>query len=91
MANTNSTKRTVKKEPVTAVHIAPMAQVATMASTTYDAPLQGRQNAGDDPFGGGGLPDKPLEPGVPVCEVPVLMLILLAIWYTRKQVAKSTL
>ena len=60
--------------------------VAPMASTTYDqasgsAPFSTRRNAGDDPFGGGGLPDKPAEPGTPVGDIPWALLLILAAGY----------
>ena len=60
--------------------------VAPMASTTYDqasgsAPFSNRRNAGDDPFGGGTLPDKPAEPGTPVGDIPWALLLILAAGY----------
>ena len=69
------------------------ASVAPLATTTYDDgysingsanQLSGRRNtgdAGDDPFGGGGLPSKPNEPGVPMGEMPWALLLLLAAGY----------
>lgn len=60
--------------------------VAPMASTTYDqtsgsAPFSKRRNAGDDPFGGGTLPDKPAEPGTPVGDMPWALMLILAAGY----------
>jgi hypothetical protein len=60
--------------------------VAPMASTTYDqtsgsAPFSNRRNAGDNPFGDGGLPSNPKEPGVPMGEIPWALLLILAAGY----------
>ena len=68
--------------------------VEPLATTTYDQEPQitNRRNAtGDDPFGGGTLPSNPLEPGTPVGDA-VLPLLLLAAGYAvyvarRKRVA----
>ena len=68
--------------------------VAPMATTTYDnetsgntggSRINGRRNTGDDPFGGGTLPENPLEPGTPVGDVPWMMMILLVIIYAIRK------
>ena len=68
--------------------------VAPMASTTYDqtsgsAPFSNRRNAGDDPFGGGTLPDKPAEPGTPVGDIPWALLLILAAGYAVFRVVSN--
>ena len=68
--------------------------VAPMASTTYDqtsgsAPFSNRRNAGDDPFGGGTLPDKPAEPGTPVGDMPWALLLILAAGYAVFRVVSN--
>ena len=66
------------------------ASVAPMATTTYDEgysingganKISGRRNAGDNPFGDGGLPSNPKEPGVPMGDMPWALLLLLAAGY----------
>ena len=66
------------------------ASVAPMATTTYDEgysingganKISGRRNAGDDPFGGGTLPNKPAEPGTPVGDMPWALMLILAAGY----------
>ena len=66
------------------------ASVAPMATTTYDEgysingganKISGRRNAGDDPFGGGTLPNKPAEPGTPVGDMPWALMLILATGY----------
>lgn len=60
--------------------------VDPMATTTYDQDLHitNRRNAVDDPFGGT-LPENPIEPGTPIGDVPVLMMILLALIYAIRK------
>ena len=67
--------------------------VAPLAVTTYDenysinsgiSKITNRRNS-DDPFGGGTLPENPIEPGTPVGDVPVLMMILLALIYAIRK------
>ena len=67
--------------------------VAPLAVTTYDenysinsgiSKITNRRNSGD-PFGGGTLPENPIEPGTPVGDVPVLMMILLALIYAIRK------
>ena len=67
------------------------ASVAPMATTTYDEgysingganKISGRRNAdGDNPFGEGGLPANPKEPGVPMGDMPWALLLLLVAGY----------
>ena len=66
------------------------ASVAPMATTTYDEgysingganKISGRRNTGDNPFGDGGLPSNPKEPGVPMGDMPWALLLLLAAGY----------
>ena len=68
------------------------ASVAPMATTTYDegysinggsSKISGRRNAddGDNPFGGGGLPSNPKEPGVPMGDMPWALMLILAAGY----------
>lgn len=76
------------------------ASVAPLATTTYDPgysingsanQLSGRRNAGDDPFGGGSLPENPKEPGTPVGDMPWLFILCLSLAYAmlrfRKRIA----
>ena len=73
--------------PIGSTTVSPMA-------TTCDSPgsyngtspngISNRQNA-DDPFGGGTLPENPIEPGTPVGDVPILMMILLALIYAIRK------
>ena len=67
--------------------------VAPLAVTTYDenysinsgiSKITNRRNS-SDPFGGGTLPENPIEPGTPVGDVPVLMMILLALIYAIRK------
>ena len=64
--------------------------VDPMATTTYDQDIHitNRRNEGD-PFGGNTLPndgsDNPLEPGTPVGDVPILMMILLVMIYAIRK------
>ena len=69
------------------------ASVAPLATTTYDhgysinggmSQITNRRNAGDDPFGGGALPDNPKEPGTPVGDVPLALLFLLVAGYALR-------
>lgn len=63
-------------------------RVEPMASTTYDQTgpqITNRRNTGDDPFGGGKLPDNPLEPGTPVGEVPIMLLLAFVALYAIRQ------
>lgn len=69
------------------------ASVAPLATTTYDDgysingsanQLSGRRNAGDDPFGGGTLPENPKEPGVPMGDMPWALLFLLVAGYALR-------
>lgn len=69
------------------------ASVAPLATTTYDEgysingganKISGRRNAGDDPFGGGSLPDNPKEPGVPMGDMPWALLLLLVAGYALR-------
>lgn len=62
--------------------------VEPLATTTYDhaAQITNRRNS-DDPFGGGTLPENPLEPGTPLTDaVPCLLLLAAAygIYLRRK-------
>ena len=65
--------------------------VDPMATTTYDQDIHitNRRNAGGDPFDGNTLPndgsDNPIEPGSPLGDVPVLMMILLALIYAIRK------
>ena len=76
------------------------ASVAPLATTTYDpgysingsmGQITNRRNAGDDPFGGGTLPENPIEPGTPVGDVPWLFILCLSLAYAllrfRKRIA----
>ncbi len=76
------------------------ASVAPLATTTYDhgysinggmSQITNRRNAGDDPFGGGSLPENPKEPGTPVGDVPWLFILCLSLAYAmlrfRKRIA----
>ena len=73
--------------PVGSTTVSPMA-------TTCDSPgnyngtspngISNRRNSGD-PFGGGTLPENPIEPGTPVGDVPILMMILLALIYAIRK------
>ena len=76
------------------------ASVAPLATTTYDhgysinggmSQITNRRNAGDDPFGGGTLPENPIEPGTPVGDVPWLFILCLSLAYAmlrfRKRIA----
>lgn len=70
------------------------ASVAPLATTTYDDgysingsanQLSGRRNAdGDNPFGEGGLPNNPKEPGVPMGDMPWALLLLLVAGYALR-------
>ena len=69
------------------------ASVAPMATTTYDEgysingganKISGRRNAGDDPFDGGTLPNKPAEPGTPVGDMPWALMLILAAGYALR-------
>lgn len=70
------------------------ASVAPLATTTYDDgysingsanQLSGRRNAeGDNPFGEGGLPSNPKEPGVPMGDMPWALLLLLVAGYALR-------
>ena len=75
------------------------ASVAPLATTTYDpgysinggmSQITNRRNAGD-PFGGGTLPENPIEPGTPVGDVPWLFILCLSLAYAmlrfRKRIA----
>lgn len=75
------------------------ASVAPLATTTYDpgysingsmGQITNRRNAGD-PFGGGTLPENPIEPGTPVGDVPWLFILCLSLAYAmlrfRKRIA----
>ena len=75
------------------------ASVAPLATTTYDpgysinggmSQITNRRNA-DDPFGGGTLPENPIEPGTPVGDVPWLFILCLSLAYAmlrfRKRIA----
>ena len=74
--------------PVGSTTVSPMA-------TTCDSPgnyngtspnrMSGRRNSDGDPFGGGTLPENPIEPGTPVGDVPILMMILLALIYAIRK------
>ena len=45
----------------------------------------GRRNAeGNDPFGGGNLPENPKEPGVPMGDMPWALLLLLVAGYALR-------
>ena len=67
------------------------ASVAPMATTTYDEgysingganKISGRRNAeGNNPFGEGGLPSNPKEPGVPMGDMPWALMLILAAGY----------
>ena len=67
------------------------ASVAPMATTTYDEgysingganKISGRRNAeGNNPFGDGGLPSNPKEPGVPMGDMPWALMLILAAGY----------
>lgn len=66
------------------------ASVAPMATTTYDEgysingganKISGRRNADDNPFGDGGLPSNPKEPGVPMGDMPWALMLILAAGY----------
>ena len=75
------------------------ASVAPLATTTYDDgysingsanQLSGRRNAeGDNPFGEGGLPSNPNEPGVPMGEMPWALMLILAAGYAVFHVARN--
>ncbi|MBQ9143708.1 MAG: M6 family metalloprotease domain-containing protein [Paludibacteraceae bacterium] len=75
------------------------ASVAPLATTTYDpgysinggmSQITNRRNAGD-PFGGGTLPENPIEPGTPVGDVPWLFILCMSLAYAllrfRKRIA----
>ena len=74
------------------------ASVAPLATTTYDDgysingsanQLSGRRNAeGDNPFGEGGLPSNPKEPGVPMGDMPWALLLLLVAGYAFFRVGR---
>lgn len=76
--------------PIGSTTVSPMA-------TTCDSPgnyngtspngISNRQNTDDtdNPFGGGTLPENPIEPGTPVGDVPILMMILLALIYAIRK------
>lgn len=72
----------------------PLPVLETEATTTYDAypseprPVQGRRNAeSNDPFGGSTIDDvtNPKDLGVPVGDVPVAFLLLLAGLYAASR------
>jgi hypothetical protein len=56
-----------------------------MATTTYDQDIHitNRRNEGDDPFGGGKLPENPLEPGTPLTDAVPCLLLLAAAYALR--------
>ena len=73
------------------------ASVAPMATTTYDegysinggsSKISGRRNAGDNPFGDGGLPSNPKEPGVPMGDMPWALMLILAAGYAVFRVGR---
>lgn len=59
--------------------------VDPMATTTYDQDIHitNRRNEGDDPFGGGKLPENPLEPGTPLTDAVPCLLLLAAAYALR--------
>lgn len=65
--------------------IALVAQVTPMAITTFDANynINNRKASDDDPFGGGdiGGVENPDEPNMPLGDVPILFILLMAIGY----------
>jgi hypothetical protein len=65
--------------------------VEPMASTTYDQQpsIANRRNAGDNPFGDGQLPSNPKEPGVPVGDMPLALLLILAAGYAVFRVVSN--
>ena len=58
--------------------------VDPMATTTYDQDIHitNRRNS-DDPFGGGALPENPLEPGTPLTDAVPCLLLLAAAYALR--------
>ena len=77
--------------PVGTTDVAPMATTSGSYDNNPSSPnrISSRRNSGDDPFGGGNLdndgPKNPLEPGTPVGDVPVLLMILLAMIYAIRK------
>ena len=89
MSHTPSHTATIS--PVGTNTVAPIATICNSQDDNSTSPnrISGRRNTGDDPFGGGTLDqngsDNPLEPGTPVGDVPVLMMILLAMIYAIRK------
>lgn len=71
--------------------VAPISSICNSQEDNSTSPnrISGRRNSNDDPFGGNTLPgdgsDNPIEPGTPVGDVPVLMMILLALIYAIRK------
>ena len=89
MSHTPSHTATIS--PVGTNTVAPISSICNSQEDNSTSPnrMSGRRNAGDDPFGGGTLDqngsDNPIEPGTPVGDVPVLMMILLALIYAIRK------
>ena len=73
--------------PVGTNTVAPISSICNSQEDNSTSPnrMSGRRNTDGDPFGGGTLPDNPIEPGTPVGDVPVLMMILLALIYAIRK------
>ena len=65
--------------------VSPIAQVAPMAITTFDADysINNKKKTDDDPFGGGdiGGVENPDEPNMPLGDTPIIYMCLLAFGY----------
>ena len=73
--------------PIGSTTVSPMAATCDSPgnyNSTSPSGISNRQNT-DDPFGGGTLPENPIEPGTPVGDVPILMMILLALIYAIRK------
>ena len=89
-------RRAMSKSTMSAT-VSSTAQVASMATTTFDANynINNRKASDDDPFGGGdiGGVENPDEPNMPLGDAPILFILLLAIGYITfthyKQLKKS--
>lgn len=94
MSHTPSHTATIS--PVGTNTVAPIATICNSQEDNSTSPnrISGRRNSGDDPFGGNTLPgdgsDNPLEPGTPIGDVPVLMMLLLTLAYVLRKRTKRT-
>lgn len=84
MSHTPSHTATIS--PVGTNTVAPISSICNSQEDNSTSPnrMSGRRNSGD-PFGGGTLPENPIEPGTPIGDVPVLMMILLALIYAIRK------